>query len=304
MKLLIFFLTAIALLSGSCAQAAGVFAEPASYFENGQKFYEIKIFLNTDGKSINALEGEMLYPQQDLNFQKITDGSSIVNFWIKDPQKSPDGKIIFSGGMPGGYEGEKGLLFSAIFSLKNDSSPGQTEISFQNFKVYLNDGRGTEKKLADFKSTLNLNETEIATVQADTKPPEVFAPYVTRDPNLAGGLWVVILSAQDKGEGIDHYEVFESVKEYKPEEIVKNNSLPWQIVKDPKAYILHDQSLGNYVYAKAVDKAGNVRVAIVIPSTAQKPWHFNYKVISVIIILSIAVLIIFLEFFFRRRKYE
>lgn len=306
MKNFIFFLaTAAFFLFGSCAQAAGVSPELSSFVDNGQKFYEIKIFLNTYGESINALEGEVLYSERDLNFEKIMDGSSIVNFWINNPQKSSDGKIVFSGGMPGGYNGEKGFLFSAVFSSEDDSQISQTDISFQNLKIYLNDSRGTEKNLVDFKSTLNLNEAKTVAMQADTKPPEVFAPYVTRDPNLANGQWVVILSAQDKGEGIDHYEIFESAQKYKPEDVVNNNSLPWQIVKDPNAYILHDQSLGSYVYAKAIDKAGNERVAIVIPSAAKKPWHFNYKVVSVIIILTIVALVVFLElFFFRKRKYE
>jgi len=286
-------------------QATEVFPEPVSYIENGQKFYEVKVFLNTDGESINTLEGEMSYLPQELNFQKITDGSSVVNFWLKKPQKSAKGKIDFSGGTPGGYNGEKGFIFSAIFSPKNGSPIDQTEISFQNLKVYLNDGKGTEKNLADFQSTLDINEAMTVVAPVDTKPPEVFAPYVTRDSNLVNDQWVVILNAQDKGEGIDHYEILESAKKFDPEKILNDHSINWKPVADSKAYILEDQNLESYVYAEAIDKAGNKRVAVVIPAINQKTRLFNYKIISVIIILVIIVLIVLSEIFlFRRKKYE
>lgn len=305
MKFFLFFLAAAGLFFGGSAQAAVVFLEPESYSENGQEFYQIKFFLNTEGESVNAMEGEIVYSEQDLDFQKILDGGSVVNFWIENPQKLSDGKIFFSGGMPGGYNGEKGFIFSAVFSSASDFSSNQTDIFFQKLKIYLNDGRGTEKKLADFKISFNPKESKPVAAQSDTKPPEVFAPYVTRDPNLADGQWVVILNAQDKGEGIDRYEVFESSEKYKPEELADNNSLPWQIVKNSGVYTLLDQSLESYIYAKAVDRAGNERTAIVIPAISEKPKYFNYKAISVIIILSIVVLVAFLElFFFRRRKYE
>ena len=303
MKLFIFFLAAFALLSGG-AQAAGVFPDTASFFENGQKLYEIKVFLNTEGKSVNALEGEMSFSEQDMNFEKIADGGSVVNFWIKNPQQSPEGKIAFSGGMPGGYRGEKGFLFSAVFSLKKALPENRTKISFQNLRLYLNDGRGTEEKQADFESIVKLDDAAVTVAEADTKPPEVFAPYVTRDPNLADGRWVVILNAQDKGEGIDRYEIFESAEKYKSEEIINNSALPWQPVENPKIYVLFDQGLESYIYAKAVDRAGNERTAIVIPAVAEKAPLFNFRAASVIIILSTAALVVFLEiFFFRRRKY-
>lgn len=296
---------AVFLFLGYNAQASEVFSEPTSYIENGQKFYQIKVFLNTDGESVNALKGEMLYSPEELNFQKITDGSSVVNFWLKKPQKSADGKIIFSGGMPGGYNGEKGFIFSAIFSPKNDSPVNQIEVSFQNLKVYLNDGKGTEKNLADFQSALDTNKAMPVVAPVDSKPPEVFAPYVTRDPNLANGQWVVILNAQDKGEGIDHYEIFESSKKYDPKKILNDHSINWKPVADSKAYILEDQNLGSYVYAEAIDKSGNKRIAVVIPAINKKTSLFNYKIIFVIIILSVIALIVLLEiFFFRKKKYE
>lgn len=302
-KIFVLLLATIFFWGSGYAQAAEISPELSSFFDNGQKFYEVKIFLNTEGESINAIEGEMDYQESNFDFQKITDGSSIVNFWLKSPQKSSDGKIIFSGGMPGRYNGEKGFLFSTVFLLRSGSSVSQTEISFQNLKVYLNDSKGTEKKLDDFQSALDINDVMVVVAPVDTKPPEVFAPYVTRDPNLAGGRWVVILKAQDKGEGIDYYEVFESTEKYELEEVINNKSLPWRVVEDSNAFMLNDQSLESYVYAKAVDKAGNERMAVVIPAV-KKSGHFNYKVFSVIIILSIVVSVIFLElFFFRKRKY-
>ena len=306
MKKNIFFLAVIGLLFGNYVQAAGVFLEPKIYFEDSQKFYEIKVFLNADKESINTLKGEILYSEQDFDFKKIMDGNSIISFWIKNPQKISDGKIVFSGGMPGGYNGEKGFLFSAVFNIPDEEKlPDQREILITNIKAYLNDSKGSEKNISDVKISVDSEKAEVVQLPSDQKAPEVFAPYVTRDPNLANGQWVVILNAQDKGKGIDHYEVFESAKKYKSDEILNNKSLPWQTVKDQGAYVLHDQNLESYIYIKAVDKDKNERVAIVVPAFSKEDGYFDYKSISVIIILSIILLIVFLElFFFRKRKYE
>jgi len=304
LKTFLFSLASGWLLWVGQAQAASVFLEPGSYIESGQKFYEIKIYLNTENKSLNVFEGEMLYPVVDLNLEKTLTGGSVISLWVKSPDKSLKGRITFSGGIPNGYRGAKGFILSAIFSVPDDSRVSQSEISLQNLKAYLNDGQGTKISLANFKYTLNLEQAAPISLPIDTHAPEVFAPYVTQDPLLEGGQWMVIFNAQDKGEGIDHYEIYESRKKYDSEEILKKSSINWKTVESLKAYILYDQSLKSYIYVRAVDKAGNSRVAVVIPAYNQKSGPYDYEILLAIIILLIIAIVFFFKMFIFERKHR
>ncbi|HBO16453.1 MAG: hypothetical protein UR69_C0003G0065 [Candidatus Moranbacteria bacterium GW2011_GWE2_35_2-] len=303
-KLYIFFLIIFGIFSDSYAQASEVFIESEGYFEKEEKMYEIAVFIDNEGKNINALEGEMFFMNDDFDFQKIIDGGSIINFWIENPRKVSDGKIIFSGGIPGGYNGNKGFLFSVVFSAsKNVIMNDTAEISLQNLRVYLNDGKGTMENLNDFKVVIKLNEINLKEKVIDEKPPEIFAPYITRDPNLSDEQWIVIMSAQDKGDGVDYYEVYESEKKHDMEEIINDNSIPWKTVEDKNIYILQDQKLGSYIYVKAVDKAGNARVVFATPAISEKKQLFNYKVIlGIIMVVIIGIALLFEFFVFRERK--
>ena len=301
-KIEIFFVSLLAVwfFAGGSVQAAKIFPEVKNYIESGKQFYEIDVSLGTEGEAAGVLTGEIHYSPSDLNFEKIVSGGSIVNLWPEEPKRSSEGKIIFSGGIPNEYKGEKGFIFSAVFSAKNNLPISQTEISFQNCEAYLGGGKGTKIKIADSKSTLDLSTAEKSNIPVDTKPPEVFAPYVTRDKNLAEEKWVVIASAQDKGFGIDHYEIFESAKRYDKEKIKSDRSIGWKTVQGIEAYILEDQSLESYIYVKAVDKAGNIRVAEVIPVHDQKSRIFEYKALAFTVFLIIAVAIFLKLFIFKK----
>ena len=301
-KSTIFILLALGLLFGGHAQAAGVFSETKSFLEGGQKLYQVDIFLNTESQSLNALEGEINYAEHELNFEKITDGGSVINFWIEKPARFSGGKIIFSGGMPGGYDGGRGFLFSVIFSLKKESVSGQTEISFRDFKTYRNDGKGTEEKIVETKNILELEKAITVDAPADVKAPEIFAPYVTQSPDLADGKWVVLFNAQDKGGGISHYEVLESEEKYAPEEIISSSGAGWKRTEDGEIYVLEDQSLKSYVYVRALDNLGNARVAEVVPAEDQKKEMLDNKILSVIIILLVIGIVFIAEVLVFRKK--
>lgn len=302
-KNIVFILMVLGSLLGGHVEAAGVFSEAGSYLEQGERFYKVDVFLDTEGQSLNVLEGEVNYSENDLNLEKIENGSSIINFWAKEPEKAGGGRITFSGGMPGGYKGEKGFLFAAIFSAKKELPVDRTGISFQNFKAYLNDGQGTEEEMTAAEKVLELEKIEITDVPAeDAKAPQVFAPYVTQDPGLEGGKWVVLFNAQDKGGGINYYEVFESEEKQNPEKIITSSGEGWVKAESGEAYVLRDQELESYIYVRAVDRSGNARVATVVPSDGPETERFDYKWLSAIMILSVIGSVAILEVFVFRRK--
>jgi hypothetical protein len=278
-------LMAVWFFANGSAHAAKLFPETKSFSESGKQFYNISIILDTEKEVVDVLKGEMHYPAADLKFEKILSGGSIINLWLEDPKQSAEGKITFSGGIPNGYKGEKGFIFSAVFSAKENSPIGRTEISFRNCEAYLDDGKGTKRKIADSGNTVDFSLAEKSDAPVDIKPPEVFAPYVTSDSDLEGGKWVAIFNAQDKGGGIDHYEVFESAKRYDKEKMAGDGSIGWNQAQNLASYVLRDQNLKSYIYVKAVDKTGNARVAEVVPAPRQNSNFFGDKTSYVMIIL-------------------
>ena len=91
----------------------------------------------------------------------------------------------------------------------------------------------------------------------DTTPPEEFEPQIGQDPTMYNGKYFLSFVAQDKTSGVDHYEITEvpwlSFKKTKE----------WKVVQSP--YLLGDQRLRSVIEVKAVDKAGNERIAEIKP---------------------------------------
>jgi len=129
----------------------------------------------------------------------------------------------------------------------------------------LNDGFGTPAKLT-LKEAVFTILTEKAEVPKeewqeelakDDIPPEPFEIKISQDPNIFGGKYFIVFSTTDKQTGIDHYEV-------------KEGKIDWKRAESP--YLLEDQSLKSIIKVKAVDKAGNERIAEYIPP--KKPFPY------------------------------
>ena len=101
-----------------------------------------------------------------------------------------------------------------------------------------------------------------------------------------------MLLAQDKGSGNDHYEVAEK----RGEEIQTYEKLRWKEVLSP--YVLEDQELKSTLYVKAVDRAGNERIATVPPKNELS----LYEKYFVWIIILVGILgLIFVGILWRKR---
>jgi len=263
----------------------------------GEQF-EVNIFLNTEEEYINAVEGKVIFPENLLELKEIRDGATIVNFWIERPKikSGPEGEqvpygasnqIAFSGIIPGGYAGEKGLIFSAIFRVKNE---GEGIIEIQEAKTLLNDGKGTEASLSISNLQFLISEEIPPSLVPPTKiididPPESFEPIVAQDPEIFDGKYFLVFLTQDKGSGIDYYEVCEGKR---------------QCVVAESPYLLQNQSLDREIIVKAIDKSGNERI-VTLP--AQKPaiWYKNYLILA-IIILVIAIAYLMWKFLWRKNR--
>jgi hypothetical protein len=228
--------------------------------------------LNTGGEEINAVEGKIIFPSELLKLKEIRDANSIVNFWIDKPKLESDGQIAFSGITPGGYRGSQGLLLTLIFVSKKE---GGGVIELQNAKTLLNDGNGTEAALSitPYQFTISQAVSAPSVPPAapsiiDKEPPESFVPEIGQNPTILNGKWFLVFATQDKGSGIDHYEVKEARQK------IFDIFSKWVTAESP--YLLEDQELRSYVFIKAVDKAGNERIESVSPKNPLR-WYENYE---------------------------
>lgn len=231
--------------------------------------FEVDFILNTEEENINAIEGVISFPIEFLELKEIRYGDSIINFWIEQPNIVLKNQIVFSGITPGGYIGRKGLVFKIIFqSIKE----GSGVITIHDSKALLNDGKGTKAKvnISDLKFSISqkssFKPSPVLKIK-DATPPELFEPIIARDDNIFNGQYFLVFATQDKGSGIDHYEIKEGGRKF-------------VIAKSP--YLLQNQNLSEKIILKAIDKNNNERVVTLSPQK-HKPPYKNYLLFPILI---------------------
>ena len=141
MKAFITFTFLFWLLSFQDVDAATLSASPSTgVYTTGTNFV-VTVFVNTQSKSINAAEGILTYNPKELSVVSANRNSSIFNLWVTEPTFSNTaGTINFSGGLPSGYSGSAGMVFTVTF---RPLLAGTPRISFTGGSVLANDGQGT-----------------------------------------------------------------------------------------------------------------------------------------------------------------
>lgn len=270
-------LTALILLTWlfpASALAVSVFFESQSHSFHKDDEFLVGIFLNTEKQSINAIEGRLTFPDNLLEIKEIRNGDSVINFWVEKPHIIQSGALAFSGITPGGVSAPRTPLFSIIFHVKK---AGKGSLAIDSARILQNDGKGTEAKVKTESFSLSITETKslASSVEkiVDIETPEDFKPIIGKDPNIFDGKYFIVFATQDKGSGIDHYEVDEG------------GSNSYTIAESP--YVLRDQSLTKKVYIKAVDKNGNQRV---VTLEARNRWLYPLYAMFAILLLIVIVL--------------
>lgn len=248
----------------------------------GQHF-EISIYVNSKEKKVNAFSGTISLPSF-ITPLTIRDGNSLISLWNEKPTISGN-NISYAGIIPGGWKGSQGYLFSFI---ANASTTGNGTINLSKIKVLLNDGKGTPDSVSFKALSLDVNKTtpivESVKKIKDNEPPEIFKLNIEHSAELFSGDAFVVFTTQDKGSGIDHYEILETKNKLRDETKGK-----WKHAKSP--YRLQDQSLSSFIYIRAFDRAGNVRVSVYTPKPAKTS---STMFVILAIFLSFIVAIIFL----------
>ncbi len=270
LKKILIFSFFIALTFPSVSSAASIFLDSKKdVFAKGEQF-QVDVFIDSENERVNAVEGEIIFPKDLIDSLEIRSGNSSINFWIEKPKASSLGVITFSGITPGGFIGSKQFLFSIIFKSK---SPGSGIVAPGKIKILQNDGNGTEVKVKNNTYSFRVNNDLASTADVpkieDNSLPEDFKLSIATDPSVFEGRYFLIFATQDKESGIKQYEVKEGLfKDYK-------------VAESP--YVLEDQSLGSFIYVKAIDNSGKERVARLYPQ--DKIWLAEYSILSIIILL-------------------
>ncbi|HEY4516748.1 MAG TPA: cohesin domain-containing protein [Candidatus Paceibacterota bacterium] len=262
------FITLYVNVPPAYAAEFGVVANPST-FGKGAAF-EARVIIDTQGESINAFAGAVTFPSDLLTPLEVREGGSIVNFWIEEPRTATSSTVRFSGITPGGFNG-KALLFSVIFRA---AEPGSATIAVESPRALRNDGVGSPARVTSIGTRVTVSNTPASSGSIppveDTDPPEPFTPVVASDPAIFGGKYFLVFATQDKKSGIDHYEVCEgSIRQCGDAE---------------SPYLLHYQSLGRKIFVKAVDRAGNERIAA-LPAFMHLPWYQSLLLLAIIGIL-------------------
>ena len=279
-----YFLLALLLLfiTINTAQAAQLYFAPENLDVGINQIFKVSLMLDPENQSINALEGKITFDQNYFELIEILEGDSVVNLWIVKPQFSCTEScgIIFSGIIPGGFAGlvsweypeqRPGNVFDVVLKAKNIS---EQQINLANVKILLNDGLGTPASTNLGLLKVKILETPTAAYQlpADNLPPENFQPTINTNPKIFNGQYFLTFDTQDKGTGIDHYEVSEGEKPFK---------------KTTSPYLLKYQRLNKEIKIKAIDKAGNEKLVTLPPQRITKGLE-NYW-IPIIIVLTLIV---------------
>lgn len=210
------------------------------------------LFLNTEGQSVNTVEGDLKYDDNFLQVEAVNIGGSFVSFWIEKPNSQTLGIIHFAGIVPGGVTVAKGEVFKVIFRAKK---AGDVNLLIDNVHLYLNDGQGSEATTKTSNANIKISQSaggaDEQRLSTDTVPPEKFTLVRTRDSSVYDDNWFVVYSTVDKGSGVDHYRVCEL----------------WKCVTAESPFLLKNQTPFYHITVNAYDMNGNST-----SSAITSPW--------------------------------
>jgi hypothetical protein len=222
--------------------------------------FSAEVMVDTGIENINALEATMHIPL-GVSIDNMSSGNSAVLFWVTQPVHDNQlQSISFSGITPGGFRGQH-----MVFTISgNFSADDLTSFTFSEVQALKSDGVGSSANVE-----FSLKPTEIL---VDTLPPDNFQPLIGQNDEIFDGQYFLVFTTQDKGLGVDHYEVQEGYF--------------GTFVNATSPYLLKYQSLNKKIYIKAYDKSGNKRVVVLEAKYPDKWYQYALFVIMLVSVIS------------------
>ena len=156
------------------SHAATLFLSPSSGDYNAGGQISISVKVNTEGESINAVDGTIGFNPAMLEVKSVAKGS-VMNLWVQEPSYSNSAGNVNFGGvvLNPGYSGSSGNIIIVVFKAK---ATGKAEVNFKAGSVLANDGYGTNVLKAMNGASFNIATGAIQ--QQPLASPKAEAPVV------------------------------------------------------------------------------------------------------------------------------
>ncbi len=266
----------------SDVSAANIYFETTKNNVSVGDTFIVSVKIDAEKTKINSVEGDIILEnnKENLIVNDFSLAKSIFSLWPRTPSLSKDGNTIsFVGGVPGGFDLDKAILFNIVLQANKE---GEIKITPQNLAVFSNDGKGTRVPLTvgnlDIK-VLSKNEAIASSnewsslVNGDKINPEKFDIVVGREPTLFEGKRFAFFTAVDNQSGISYYEVSE-------------NDSP--AIRSGSMYVLsnQDDKVTPILKVTAFDKAGNETSTVYKnPGIMIFGFSINFFIIIILIII-------------------
>src|SRR3989344_9570128 len=166
----------------------------------------LEVDIKIDAKApVNAIEAEISFPKDQLEFVSSDNTGSVVDIWQAQPKLLPSGGVALSGGMFRPFTGEGGQVIKLNFRVLSGDG---AKIIFTKESIYMADGKATlvegdEARL--FLTTSYVNNSQTSDVkEEDATPPSLKLNLIT---NPALGERLVSFYAYDPESGIRNTEM-------------------------------------------------------------------------------------------------
>ncbi|MBP9714933.1 MAG: hypothetical protein KBD52_00355 [Candidatus Pacebacteria bacterium] len=269
------------------------FAESNLYFTgpispvapSGEFVVEVKInAINI----INAVDLNINYNPQKIEFLSFNSANSIIDFWQSEPYLIKDGEIKLSGGILGGFKGNKGTILKIYFKAV---SVGNSDIIFTQKNVYLADGKGTADVSKSSALILPISENvpvvtlekEKQELAKDTTPPIINLTTV-KNPNENNNL--IVFNVIDKESGVKETQI--RYKKY-------FSFSPWVEAENP---VVYERGVWQ-VELRAINNAELESI-----NTIKMPMRLYGKFIFYFLIIIFIVLLIWKIFRYNKDKFK
>lgn len=291
MRLLFFTLLLMLTLTESAHAAELRVTPPFGAVYQGDTFI-LDVQLSAVDDPVNAFEAALAV-SPNLSVVDIRTARSVVPLWIEEPTQKGE-LITFSGVIPGGFEGifgtawvgiRPGTLFRVV--LRADDV-GPASVFFTPGAVaYRNDGEGSTAPLTvlgtSFTVSPSVGVTKVVPPPFDDTPPEAFELEVVDGAAFGERGFLLVFNTQDKQTSVVRYEFAKS------DTVRAEQDLSWREVESPLP--LSDADLRSVLYIRALDEAGNTRVATLLPSNqatkAGIEWAWVIVLVATLILLSV-----------------
>lgn len=237
----------------------------------------LDVTLISEEEPANAVEG-VLSLSDSLAIKEIRTASSIVPLWVIAPSTRTQNSIEFAGVIPGGFQGLYGSSWigmrpGIVTSLVLEAiAPGEGAVSFSSgTRVLSNDGFGTPLPLQVFGSVFAIGDKEYGSRAVsspnDVTPPELFELHIIDGNEIGKSGPALIFETSDKQTQVSYYEIAFDKK------LKREDELSWTRVESP--YALSRVHLSQYIFIRAVDEAGNTRLAYLPPNATVSENMFD-----------------------------